>query len=263
MSRAKRNDRPGAIFHVTQRGNNRSHIFSENHEKGILLSMLRKFLARYDTTLLYYVIMDNHYHMVFESGNTPLSTVMRSLNTQYAKWYNFLHNRTGHVFETRYRAFEITSCRKLLRTLRYVAYNPVRAYLADTPELYPWSSHQQMNYLFKPLIDRDRLLELISDRALVSQGKDVSYPTDALVIYRNCIEDPHWSDGSSFPFTVYRHFSPQERLVMLHDHLERMDLDVITSSSDRDLFLVLAMREGISKSCFIAYIKEQLHRQFQ
>ena len=262
MSRVRHTDHPGAIFHVTQRGNNRNTIFLKPHEKRRLLYLLYQILTRCDTTLLAYVIMDNHYHMVFESGTTTLSTVMRSLNTQYAKYHNYLYRRTGHVFESRYWASEILSRRQLIRTIRYLAYNPVRAGLCASPKEYPWGSHHGMCVGSDSLIDVKRLFALIEEGPKASRTDSCDYER-SMKQYRTYIEDPQWSDGSGIPHIVHRYLLPEERLVMIHEHLEHLDMDVISFSSDRDLFLILAMREGISRQRFISYVKQKMDQRFQ
>ncbi len=98
---------------------------------------------------LAYCLMPNHYHLVLQTPRPSLSEGMHRLNGAYAAWFNGAHNRTGHVFEGRFRAALIRSEAHLLAALRYVAQNPVRASLTQHPQHWRWSSYR-MTAGYKP-----------------------------------------------------------------------------------------------------------------
>jgi REP element-mobilizing transposase RayT len=261
MGRRVKIDYPGAINHVIQRGNNRQYIFNHPHEKQRLLELLHQVVTRYDTYLLFYVIMDNHYHMIFQSGTTPIAQVMRSLNVQYARYYNYIYERTGHVFETRFRSTQIKTSWQLLRALRYIAYNPVRSGLADCPAGYQWSAHQEICQGNTAFIASDHLMQLIGPVDQDKPETKAPISSSAFSRYLDCIENPAWADSSRIPMVVHRYFTSEERLAMMDAHLERLGLDICQRREDRDLFLLYAVKEGISRRQFLSYVKKKIEEQ--
>jgi len=71
--------------------------------------------------------MTNHYHVLVETPDANLSKGMRQLNGVYTQRFNRAHERTGHVFQGRYKAILAQKEAYLLELARYVVLNPVRA----------------------------------------------------------------------------------------------------------------------------------------
>src|SRR6185503_15252840 len=92
-------------------------------------------------TILAYCLMGNHFHLAMRVGNIPLSRIMHRMLTTYAMAFNFRHDRTGHLFQARYKAILCLDDAYLLGLVRYIHLNPVRAGLVPKPENWPWSSH--------------------------------------------------------------------------------------------------------------------------
>ncbi len=86
--------------------------------------------------------MDNHYHLLIETPDGNLSKGMRQLNGVYTQKYNWLHHKTGHVFQGRYKAILVEKDSYLLELCRYVVFNPVRAGLTEKPAEWLWSSYR-------------------------------------------------------------------------------------------------------------------------
>jgi hypothetical protein len=86
--------------------------------------------------------MDNHYHLLIETPEANLSRGMRQLNGIYTQRYNRTHNRTGHLFQGRYKAIVVDRESHLLELCRYVVLNPVRAKMTKRAEHWPWSSYR-------------------------------------------------------------------------------------------------------------------------
>ena len=86
--------------------------------------------------------MDNHYHLLLETLDANLSVAMRDLNGNYAQWFNVTHDRVGHLFQGRYKAFVIERETYLLEIVRYIVLNAVRAGLVEHPKDWKWSSYR-------------------------------------------------------------------------------------------------------------------------
>ena len=98
MGRKPRLEFNGAIYHVIKRGNNRSYIFQEKEDKESFLLYLETAKQDGGFSLLGYVLMDNHYHLMIQTTEKPLHKIMQRVNNQYSKNYNKRHHRTDHVF---------------------------------------------------------------------------------------------------------------------------------------------------------------------
>ena len=71
----KRVEFPGAFYHVIQRGNNRENIFRSDTDKRRYLNHLVELKYIFDFKLLGYVLMDNHYHLLVQTGEDPLHKI--------------------------------------------------------------------------------------------------------------------------------------------------------------------------------------------
>jgi hypothetical protein len=85
--------------------------------------------------------MGTHYHLILEVERGALPAGMHALNFRYAAGFNARHKMKGHVLGTRYNSFRIASEASLLYRFKYVARNPVEAWLCKSPEDWPWSSY--------------------------------------------------------------------------------------------------------------------------
>ena len=140
MTRPLRIIYPGAIYHITVRGNRKQDIFLDNTDRKIFLQTLTSVIKSYHWICHAYCLMNNHYHLIIETPETNLSSGMRDLNGIYTQRFNKRHNTTGHVFQGRFKAFVVEKESYLLEVSRYVVLNPVRSGLVMSPEKWPWSN---------------------------------------------------------------------------------------------------------------------------
>lgn len=142
MARPLRIEFPGALYHVTSRGNARAPIYSDDADRLRFLALLAD-VVQHDNWLCHaFCLMDNHYHLVLETPDGNLSKGMRQLNGIYTQQFNQTHQRVGHVFQGRYKAILVERDSYLLTVCRYVVLNPVRAAMVADVEAYDWSSYQ-------------------------------------------------------------------------------------------------------------------------
>ncbi len=127
MARPLRIEYPGALYHVTSRGNKRQDIFSNDNDRGIFLHVLSTLTETHNWICHAYCLMDNHYHLLIETVEANLSIGMRDLNGIYTQQYNKVHDSVGHLLQGRYHAYVIEKESYLLQVARYVVLNPVRA----------------------------------------------------------------------------------------------------------------------------------------
>ena len=141
MARPPRIEYPGALYHITTRGNARRAVFKDASDRALFLDTLQRVSERYHWLCHAYCLMDNHYHLVIETLDGNLAQGMRQLNGIYTQAYNRKHRRVGHLFQGRYKAILVDKESYLLEVCRYVVLNPVRAKAADHPGRWKWSSY--------------------------------------------------------------------------------------------------------------------------
>ena len=142
MARPLRIEFPGALYHITARGNAGQDIFLDARDSRRFLDLLGEVATRLRWRCFAYCLMTNHYHLVVETPAPNLSHGMRQLNGRYTQAFNFRHQRDGHLFQGRYQAILIDREAYLKEVCRYVVLNPVRAGLAPDARAWRWSSYR-------------------------------------------------------------------------------------------------------------------------
>lgn len=146
-------------YHVFNRGNNKSAIFKlpSDYERFLQLLYLantstsfnvRNVLQQHDSvfsiprpdTLIRIhaaCLMPNHFHLlVTPLSDHGLSTFMLKLGTSYSMYFNKRHDRTGALFEGRFKARHIDDDRYQKYIFTYIHLNPVRSMTSDKSQLH-------------------------------------------------------------------------------------------------------------------------------
>ena len=143
MPRLPRYVLPGQPQHVIQRGNNRLPLFSVEADYACFRQYLQDACRRHGCHVHAYVFMRNHVHLLMTPETKDgISKVMQSVGRRYAQYFNKSYQRTGTLWEGRYKATIIDSESYLLTCYRYIELNPVRANLVGHPSEYRWSSYR-------------------------------------------------------------------------------------------------------------------------
>ncbi|GMG86560.1 REP-associated tyrosine transposase [Biformimicrobium ophioploci] len=151
MARTPRLYLPGCAQHVIQRGNNRQACLHNATDFRAYLSFLKDAAAKHHVAIHAFVLMTNHVHLlVTPEGEKSVSRMMQDLGRRYVQHFNYSHNRTGTLWEGRYKSALVDSENYLLKVYRYIEMNPVRAGIVSNAANYPWSSYQG-NALGKPI----------------------------------------------------------------------------------------------------------------
>ncbi len=142
MARLPRFVIPGQPQHVIVRGINREAIFYQEEDYRFYLEKLKYACEKHGCWLHAYVLMTNHVHLLLtpdtESG---IGKTIQSVGRYYVQYFNYHYQRTGTLWEGRYKATLIDSENYLLTCSRYIELNPVRAGMVAHPSEYPWSSY--------------------------------------------------------------------------------------------------------------------------
>jgi REP element-mobilizing transposase RayT len=126
MARPLRIERAGGWYHVTARGNERRAIYRDDRDRRHFCELLGEMVQRFSVRLHAYVLMENHYHLILELTESNLSRAAQWLNVSYSVWFNRRHERSGHLFQGRFKSITVDSVPWGLELSRYVHLNPVR-----------------------------------------------------------------------------------------------------------------------------------------
>lgn len=142
MARPLRIEFPGALYHVTSRGDRREPIVEDDEDRDRFLHTLGEVVQRFNWVCPAYCLMDNHYHLVVQTPDGNLSRGMRQLNGVFTQASNRRYRCSGHLFQGRFKAILVDADAYLLELARYVVLNPVRAQRVDDPAKWTWSSYR-------------------------------------------------------------------------------------------------------------------------
>lgn len=140
MARPIRLEYQNACYFVTSRGNASQRVFLSSDDGRLWLSTFESVCSRFGWICYAYCLMDNHYHIVFETPKANLSAGMRQLNGVYTQAFNRVHNRSGHLFTGRFNSVIFQKEKYLKRVIRHTVSNPVRKGLITSPIQWKWSS---------------------------------------------------------------------------------------------------------------------------
>ena len=142
MARQPRFILPGQPQHVIQRGNNRQPIFATARDYEFYLEKLMRAASEHDCQIHAYVLMTNHVHLLVSPARIDgLGKMMQMLGRYYVQYFNYNYQRTGTLWEGRYKSSLISSEQYLFTCMRYIELNPLRAGMVEEPSEYPWSSY--------------------------------------------------------------------------------------------------------------------------
>ncbi len=191
MARPLRIEFPGAVYHITSRGNAKQAIFIDDEDRGGFFDVLSMVVNRFNWLCHAYCHMENHYHLLIGTPNGNLSKGMRELNGVYTQGLNQRYRRVGHLFQGRYKAIIVEKDNHLMSLCRYVVLNPVRIGLIEKPEQWRWSSYRAIIGLVKRAsfltidwilsqFDGRKRVDMEKYRRFVMEGLDKESPWETL-----------------------------------------------------------------------------------
>ncbi len=161
MPRAARKLSSTGVYHVIFRGINRQQIFEDEEDCIRFMNTLLKYQQECEYIVYGYCLMGNHIHLLLKEGRKSLSEALKRVAGSYVRWYNSKYQRTGHLFQDRFKSEAVENDGYLLTVLRYIHMNPVKAGLCKDPGAYKYSSYCE--YLGESgIVDPQLILSMIS-----------------------------------------------------------------------------------------------------
>jgi REP element-mobilizing transposase RayT len=181
MPRIARSRSRTGVYHITARGVNRQDIFQDDEDKGVYLKRIAKYKDECGFKIYAYCFMRNHIHLLIKEDEKSISEAMKKIGTSYVYWYNLKHNRTGHLFQDRFKSEVVENDAYLLTVARYIHQNPVKIGLSVDV----WTSYN--DYLnVDGITDTELILGIF--------GSDVKESKAAFIKYMNEKNDDKCSE---------------------------------------------------------------------
>ena len=247
---------PGGIYHLIQRGNNKSFIYADANDKHYFLTLLSELQDIQDFSLLFHVLMDNHYHLALQTGTSPdsapINQIMHQLNMTYSRYYNKLYSRVNTIYGGRYTSKLILDDQHFYRLLRYLAYNPVSAGMVSYPAEYRWSSHAAIRNDLPTPVNKQKILSYF--------GKDYNQARKRYTAY---IEENSLQETSREELQKKdnRYISEYLNYLLESMQLSESVMRMIRSGQcspvirkQRDLFIIQAIDAGYRRKDIAAFV---------
>lgn len=145
MARQARKRSNTGIYHVFLRGIDKRDIFLDDEDRETFINNIIKAKKLGNFLILGYCLMDNHVHILIKE-NEEIGTSIKRILVGYVGWHNNKYERTGHLFQNRFKSEPVETDSYLITVLRYIHQNPIKAGLVKKIEDYTWSSYQ--HYIF-------------------------------------------------------------------------------------------------------------------
>jgi putative transposase len=182
MTRQARVKSKSNIYHIMIRGINWQDIFHDDEDRQRFLNTLQKVKDVGQCEIYGYCLMDNHAHLMLKEKKDSLSQIMKRLGTSYVYWHNKKYERSGHLFQDRFKSENVEDNSTFLSVLRHIHQNPLTAQMVKDMNEYVWSSYSSYTKPAKKgtgLVDRQVALSMFS--------QDPEVALEAYIQYMECV----------------------------------------------------------------------------
>lgn len=143
MPRQARERSSSGIYHIMIRGINKQDIFMDDEDKKKFVVTIKKYKNICGYSVFGYCLMRNHVHLLLKEDKETITQAMKRIGTSYVYWYNMKYDRSGHLFQDRFKSELVEDDEYLLTVLRYIHQNPLKAGLVKELTAYEWSSYNE------------------------------------------------------------------------------------------------------------------------
>jgi len=133
----------GFIYHVINRGNGGQTVFHENKDYQAFVDIVKKAKRVLELNCWLLSHAGSFHIIVLPARAEQLSKWMQWIMTSYVRRYHRDYGTNGHLWQGRFKSFIVQQDEHLIRLMRYVEGNPVRAGVVNTSKEWYWSSHRE------------------------------------------------------------------------------------------------------------------------
>lgn len=159
MPRLARQIASSGFYHIMLRGDGKRILFEDDDDRRFFLFLLERYCRKYAINCHAWCLMDNHVHLLLEDTDHLLCKAMHGICLLFAQHYNSKYSHVGGVFQNRFVSLPLEKESHLLRAIRYIHRNPIRACITDDLS-YPWSSYNEY-VIGASFTCTERILELL------------------------------------------------------------------------------------------------------
>jgi len=172
MPRYSRQKSGSGVYHVILRGINHQLIFEDEEDNVKFIRTLKTYKKLCKYAIYAYCLMGNHIHLLIkvdedDSDKNDIGAVIKRIACSYAYWYNLKYNRSGHLFQDRFKSEVVENDYYFRTVLRYIHANPVKAGLCDSIDKYHHSSFMAYNNGDSSLVDISFALSLMGIKEFI------------------------------------------------------------------------------------------------
>ena len=159
MPRKKRERSISKVYHIIIRGINKQDIFLDKQDFYKLVKEVERTKQKYAYEIYAYSLMNDHIHFVIYDKGDKMSIAMQSLNVSYCSYFNKKYERTGHLFENRFKSHKIENENYLKNVVRYIHKNPENAGM----QKYIWTSYFEYIHNDSKLISTEQVMDIFEN----------------------------------------------------------------------------------------------------
>lgn len=175
-------------------------IFQEASDYHLFMILVKECQKKYGFKVHSYCLMSNHFHMLIETGQVKIGTIMERMLKSYSNNFNRKYSYNGHVFQGRYKGILIENPNYFLATGRYIHLNPVKAHMVQRPEDYEFSSYRYyLSGEANEILDQDKTLSFFQDSDPLEYAQFVE-ARNKHDEYEQCIMSEMGEDDAGLPW---------------------------------------------------------------
>ncbi|MFZ4394884.1 MAG: transposase [Kiritimatiellia bacterium] len=198
MPNASRYLEPGYTYHLTHRCHDRRFLLRFAQDRDAYRQWLREGVGRYGVAVYNYCVTMNHVHVIAHVEDAEaVAAMMQLASATVARRWNRRKGHEGSVWEHPYKCTRIQDGRHLLRCLRYVSLNMVRAGAVGHPDEWRWCGHDELTGRRSRyrILSIDRLLRSLEMPSVESMRAIYHAGIDEMIARREVAREAAWTEA--------------------------------------------------------------------
>lgn len=185
MARKARIYSEKGIYHVILRGNNKQNLFHYDQDREFFLNRLHKYSKELKIDIYCYCLMTNHIHILIGKAGKNMSLLIQKIANSYVYYFNHKYDRSGHLFQGRFKSEPITDEVYFKTVYRYILHNCEKAQLGSYSK-YDWNSYHYLKNNDEQFINSDYVISLFGSKNTLQEFLKLP-ATESCMEYENKI----------------------------------------------------------------------------